>query len=664
MSCNLCWAHTLRACFAIAIVSAVQAAPSAASEPLPVSDTLVVTATRSPQHPIDVPMGIEVIDRSEIDRSGATQVVELLDGVAGVQVYDLYGDGRSATIATRGFGSTGSMNTLLLIDGRRVNNSLDIGSPTLAGVSVEEIERIEILPASAGGLYGEGAVGGVINIITRPVGDAGVFIEATGGSRSFERYTASLSTGMQAGSGFRVFTEQRRGDGYRDHSAMERSLAKVTAGREWSGARGFATFSLLEEYSQLAGALFAEEVAQDRKSARNHTDFLDAKRELVRLVSEFDLPLNWSLNSELSWRRDRVDGAIEFGGMPSLTDQFREQVLFTPRLVGQSPSVHGPTLWTFGVDLESGEYAFSSVLGTQVAEQDHAGLYAQVIHPLARAWTLTLSTRAGTQDLWLQDGFTFPSGERQTDTLWGGGAALAYQVLPTTIWYLRLDRNHRFARVDEHSGQPFNPLGVYRPLDAQQGLSWETGIDWAAGPQVAHLDLYLLDLTDEIAYDSTQFANLNLDATQRVGLNARWDWRHNRALQLGLRYSHLHARFETGPHDGNRIPLTPRHQAAAVVSGAVWSFDYFAEWRWYDEQRVSADFANQFPALDGYQTLNLTLGWAAGDWAVKARVINALDEHYSGFAAVAYNPATFSNDVGYYPAPERTYEVRLQWRMR
>ncbi|MFA7592969.1 MAG: TonB-dependent receptor plug domain-containing protein, partial [Thiohalobacteraceae bacterium] len=129
-------------------------------------EPVVVSATRSLQSSVPTPAAISIIDRTEIEASGALQITEVLRGRGGVQLSDPYGDGSRAVIGMRGFGENAAANTLILVDGRRLNNS-DLAAPDLNSIALKDVERIEIIHGSAGVLFGDQAVGGVINIITR-----------------------------------------------------------------------------------------------------------------------------------------------------------------------------------------------------------------------------------------------------------------------------------------------------------------------------------------------------------------------------------------------------------------------------------------------------------------------------------------------------------------
>ena len=149
---------------------------------------VIVTATRSPYSIQRVPATLRVISQEDIQNSAAHNVADLLRNQGTVQVRDSMGNGRDARLSLRGFGA--SANALVLVDGRKLNNS-DLGGPDLTAVALSDVERIEILEGGAGALYGDQAVGGVINIITRKVSKRQGQVVAGRGSYDGENYRAS-----------------------------------------------------------------------------------------------------------------------------------------------------------------------------------------------------------------------------------------------------------------------------------------------------------------------------------------------------------------------------------------------------------------------------------------------------------------------------------------
>lgn len=129
-------------------------------------DKVVVTATRDEQEIRKIPANVTVITKEKIAGSNAQAVTDVLKDEVGVVVRDLSGTGKNASVDIRGFGETGPLNTLVLVDGRRVNE-IDLSGVDWTQIPLDQIERIEIVRGAGSVLFGDNAVGGVINIITK-----------------------------------------------------------------------------------------------------------------------------------------------------------------------------------------------------------------------------------------------------------------------------------------------------------------------------------------------------------------------------------------------------------------------------------------------------------------------------------------------------------------
>ncbi len=166
---------------------------SAVSLANPVETTLV-TATRTQQN-VDATLApVTVIDREEIERSQARDVLELLTNTTGVTITRNGGVGSSSSVFIRG---NASSHTLVLIDGQRVG-SATLGTANLSMLEPEQIERIEIVRGPRSSLYGSDAIGGVIQIFTRKGslnGGVSPLLKAGYGNRNTSKAVAGLSVG-------------------------------------------------------------------------------------------------------------------------------------------------------------------------------------------------------------------------------------------------------------------------------------------------------------------------------------------------------------------------------------------------------------------------------------------------------------------------------------
>lgn len=130
-------------------------------------ERIVVTASRLESYVKDVPTQATVIDSKEIVESGVQNVDDLLRDVCGIDVSRRTGfTSSTSTVTLRGFGGQARGRTLVLIDGIPFNEIYS-GEVYWNAIPKEDIERIEVVPGATSGLYGPGAMGGVINIITK-----------------------------------------------------------------------------------------------------------------------------------------------------------------------------------------------------------------------------------------------------------------------------------------------------------------------------------------------------------------------------------------------------------------------------------------------------------------------------------------------------------------
>ena len=124
-----------------------------------------VTATRIPTLIEQIPAGVTVIDRAAIEARGYTTLVDALDAVPGLHVVQSGGPGGEASVFIRG---TNSDHVLVLRDGMPINDPSDPDGAFNFGVdTLADVERIEVVRGPMSSLYGSGALGGVINLITR-----------------------------------------------------------------------------------------------------------------------------------------------------------------------------------------------------------------------------------------------------------------------------------------------------------------------------------------------------------------------------------------------------------------------------------------------------------------------------------------------------------------
>lgn len=193
----------------------------------------MVTATRTEQPLADLVADVTVIDRSEIERGGATGLADVLVRVPGIEMIRNGGPGNRTDVYIRG---AETRFTAVFVDGVRVDSQSTGGAPWEA-IPLAQIERLEIVRGPAGAVYGSDALGGVIQIFTRKgqgplapyagigLGSYGTRKWEAGFSGAEGQFDYALGVAREASSGFNarpVSTQNPDDDGYVSESLSGR----------------------------------------------------------------------------------------------------------------------------------------------------------------------------------------------------------------------------------------------------------------------------------------------------------------------------------------------------------------------------------------------------------------------------------------------------------
>jgi outer membrane cobalamin receptor len=183
-------------------------------------DEIIVSATKTEETRRDISSSVIVVDEDDIEGSAARSLGDLLCNEQGIDLrtYGNYG-GASEEIHIRGMGADG---TQILLNGIALN-SPSLGIADAAKISLNNIERIEVVKGAGSLLYGTGAMAGTINIITkRPQKDV-VDLKIGAGYGTNSTYEISAEQGMflTDSLGYYLSATRRETDGFRSNSALD-----------------------------------------------------------------------------------------------------------------------------------------------------------------------------------------------------------------------------------------------------------------------------------------------------------------------------------------------------------------------------------------------------------------------------------------------------------
>ncbi len=186
-------------------------------------DTIVVTPARDSQPLSDVYGDVSVITNETLRSAGSASLTELLSRQPQIQAYQQGGPQTLSGIFMRG---ASPQQTLVMVDGQRINDPAT-GSTYLSAIDPTTVERVEILRGAASSLYGSDAMGGVINIITRPDGadkPLSVFGNIGVGTHSLFKSSLGIS-GAKDGWDYRLAGSYASSDGF---NATREKLGEFT----------------------------------------------------------------------------------------------------------------------------------------------------------------------------------------------------------------------------------------------------------------------------------------------------------------------------------------------------------------------------------------------------------------------------------------------------
>ncbi len=641
--------------------------------PVHAEDAVVVTATRFPERLLDSGVGMSVITAEQISASTATTLPELLSRLGRVHVRNNAGS-PDQQLDMRGFGITGDQNTLVLLDGIRINEN-DLAATRLSAIPLSAIERIEILPGSGAVQYGPGASGGTINIITRGPrrGERSGALFAGLGSYGAEEARAGANL---AGDrlGLRLDASHQGSDGYRQNNRLRQDSVAGDL-RLLGGDSSLALkFGADEQRLGLPGVRNENQFVSDPRGATNPSDWstgagdhvtVQGKTELGRVELAVDANTRGQLTT------------ANFQSLASYLDIKTRSTTVSPRLRWRGSPAGFETSLVAGVDLEDWDYrrriagsraAINTPFSRTQGSQSSRAFYLRVSAMLDAATKATAGWRVQrvSRDL-TNEFFGFGPLQQQTRTAHAGEIGLHHALGDALAVFGKLGTSFRFASVDENG---FTATGEL--LEPQTARHREAGIDYRANGTRWRVSAYAIDLDKEIYFSPLVVpfgANTNLSPTRRTGLEINGGTTLARGLEVSGSVAFQTARFKTGVYggmdvSGRDIPLVPRTLATLGVSWQPAARTRVAASLAYTgAQRYDNDQDNTFPrTMPAYAVMDLKLTREIGDWTLSGIAANLFDKRYASYGIVGSFACT--TPVCVYPQPGRSFFASAEYRFR
>jgi len=624
----------------------------------PQAKEVVIIGQRREGDVLDVPSGVTVVTAKQIEESGAVNVREVLERQPAFFVQSQNKGSVDAVIDIRGFnnGTGTGQRTLVLVDGRKTNSVVG-ASTDWASIPLENVERIEIVRGPAAALYGDGALAGVVNIITKKGGKKAFSnVAVAGGTWATYRGSANLG-GAAEGVLFDVFAGIESSDGYRDNSNYSGQNFTGRVEVPITGSlSGHVKLGYHDDTRERPGSLSRAEIATLSRKGSSPAGFPgDASREETYLDAGLTQTLGDLGELSLFLNHTWTEGKADFGGSFVIQDESEITMLQLKHVA--SPQLFGrPVTFTTGVDASheladanSGSPAFPPLDESEYRRR-LLGAYEHVELRPFEFVVLTGSVRWDRALLDVDRDESVFSGDsldeqRALDQI-SPHAGVTFKVLEELSIYGAYGRSFKFPTRDQLIG-----FTVSNPrLDPERSHSYEAGVRfWSARWGSAGVSAFRMEVEDEIYFDPTfgpppfPGFNVNFDEVVHQGLESElratpWEW-----LELFATHTFTRAIITDSinpAHEGKQTPVTPRLMGTLGATFRLEGFRLTLGGRYVGARYVVGDAENTFGKLDSYWVFDGKLSYTTGAFSAFVSGFNMTNrEYYDSASATRVNPA-------------------------
>jgi iron complex outermembrane receptor protein len=614
-------------------------APSAAlAQAQAVAEVLapvVVTGARFDSDPSLLPIGATVISAAEIRRSGASDVNQAIRKIGGVLGHQSLDGSPDFALDLRGFGTNSSQNMVVMLDGVRLSEN-ELTSAILSTIPVDSVERIEITRGGSSVLFGDGATGGVIQIVTKRPGarTAGTHGSVFGevGQFGLREGRAALTHGV-GNWAFDLSGGALDTDNYRDNNDFKSRSVNAGAQLAFTDGRAGVRLSSTRQDSRFAGSLSQAQFDANPRRASTPKDFgaLDSDRFTAFIEARV---AGYDLAAELSHRRKELEATYVFPTNIYQLNYESKQTQFSPRV--RKLSQFGGLLneavvgvdfidWTRDVKGDSPSRATQKSKALYLRDEVKwnafrlaAGVRRELFDKVSTdpsPWSMANYDVTQAQNAWDVQG--------------------SYTLSPKATLHAKIGHSYRVANADENGYTPL-PNTVLQP---QTSHDLELGTTYTDGASKLSARVFRHELRNEIFYDPTAGAyalgaNTNLAPTKRQGFELDASAQLARDWTMSGHYQRVKATFTEGAVAGREMVLVPKNVLSARLSWTPadgQTADVGVSW--VDSQRFGSDFDNSCAArIPSYTTLDARYARKFGAWEVAVTGLNLTDKNYYGMA--------------------------------
>jgi len=680
-------------------------APLAGQQPPPTGrvvtiDSLVVIAERAATTLSSSTAAVSVLTAEQLARVPHVTLADALRQVPGFAVVGFDGLGYDPQLMVRGFYGGGQAEyVVVMVDGQPLND-LPGGRVPWDAIPLERVERVEIVRGGASPLWGDAALGGVINVITRPPEAGALGWSLTGGSHGTQRGSGDAHTRI-AGRDLALSGGFDRTDGYRAHAerSADRAGATLALAAGPAGSlelRASTHWRRFDEPGPLLGA--AAELDPTASDIFFRFDETDERSYRVGLDGSRMLGERARLSGSLLGELRHVDAVRTLALTPDFADtQERDlgttRALATTQLAIENTGLAVADRLIVGVDASFGtldsEYrvilrgdrsAYQGAAGgggeldaAGSGERSAAAAFVQyALQPLA-AVRVSLGVRAD----WLRDAYEAraPEPGQGIDATHAAlsprvGVNVAYLDTDTRSGHLYASagRSFKAPTLDQLFDQrrlpvPFPPFAITTSnalLEPQHGTSLEVGVYHAVSrPGGVHAELsvaaYQMDMEDELDFSIQELRYVNIGRSRHRGVEAGLTLQSSGTGTLSFNYTRQDVTARAGEHAGRALKAIPGHFLSGGLGTApfgeleVGLLVSHARDIWLDDANTLR--------LPAYTRVDARASHPLAGMRLFLDVRNVLDATYS---TTGFPDPSGSGAVYYHPAAGRTVDLGVR----
>lgn len=660
-------------------------------------DAVVVTADRSRSVLSTSTASVSVLQSRELRRLPALGLKDVLHATPGFAFLNVDGLGFNPQATVRGFFGGGETEyVVVLLDGKPLNQA-EGGLVDWNLVPLSRVKTIEVLRGGASALYGDAAIGSVINLVTDQSVRTTTHIGLQGGSFGLLDGTVHHA-GTYQGRAYAVFGELQRVDGFRDHAT--RTEQHVGGSIDLLRSTGKTlTLSTLNAWRNFddPGPLTAAQLAVSRtqESPFFRFDGTDDRLNRVSLDGSFLAGPNGLLGATLTTDFRHADQVRTLPLSAGFADT-KNRVTDARRLLGSTQYTRTQLplsgKLTLGTDVTLGRLTstyFNLVTGPPEAYDlpeapdgtlDRDGTanrralagFAQLDLQPTPVLKFTLGARAD----WIRDTYdpAVPAGDassESTNSAFSPKVGVNVQYMDSDAGsgrlYATASRSFKAATLDQLYDQRTYPFSADFPpitisnsaLRPQTGTNVEAGLyqRLALSPALIaewSLSVYQIDMKDELDFDFNTLRFVNISESRHRGIETGLKLFLAEDITAFANYTYQGVTAKTGPFEGNFVRAIPRDFVSAGVHGAHAS-GVGGSLKLNAARRIVLNDANTV-TLPNYTTLDARVAYQLGRLNLQLDVFNLLDAEYSSFGF----PDPAGSDVFFfYPAAGRVLRAGL-----